>query len=298
MNKTNIQTQILEALSTEQVIDDTLTLFPSAMQLEVLGVLNGLLSRNMILYKTINIERWSLTTEGKDIAQSGSHEARVFNGIPVGEGISFEGLTAKIGISTKFGQGPAFRMKWVEKKKNGELSRLCETIIDQTQLDLLKIASTESHSDDAVLKAMKKRNLIQVVKSFSYRVEKGADFSMEVKREETDITAELLVGEGWKNSTFKKYNFDAEGLPPKRGHLHPLLKVRDEFRQIFFELGYFYYLTAAFQRCQQTNTSSRLSGILMRYSSHSSIQQEMLKILSFWQSQPLAINFRKSTSKG
>lgn len=27
-------------------------------------------------------------------------------------------------------------------------------------------------------------------------------------------------------------------MPPTAGYLHPLLKVRDEFRQIFFELGF------------------------------------------------------------
>ncbi|EEC08963.1 phenylalanyl-tRNA synthetase alpha chain, putative [Ixodes scapularis] len=28
------------------------------------------------------------------------------------------------------------------------------------------------------------------------------------------------------------------GVPPDCGHLHPLLKVRSEFRQIFFEMGF------------------------------------------------------------
>ena len=28
------------------------------------------------------------------------------------------------------------------------------------------------------------------------------------------------------------------GIPPRCGHLHPLMKVREAFRQIFFELGY------------------------------------------------------------
>ena len=44
----------------------------------------------------------------------------------------------------------------------------------------------------------------------------------------------------WKTASFKKYNFEAAGVPPHCGHLHPLLKVRDEFRQIFFELGYIF----------------------------------------------------------
>lgn len=41
----------------------------------------------------------------------------------------------------------------------------------------------------------------------------------------------------WKNVSFKGYNFDALGAPPSRGHLHPLMKVRTEIRQIFLEMG-------------------------------------------------------------
>lgn len=42
----------------------------------------------------------------------------------------------------------------------------------------------------------------------------------------------------WKTSTYKKYNFDAEGVPSNGGALHPLLKVREEFRSIFLEMGW------------------------------------------------------------
>ena len=42
----------------------------------------------------------------------------------------------------------------------------------------------------------------------------------------------------WKDLKFKAYNFDALGANLERGHLHPLLKVRSEFRQIFLEMGF------------------------------------------------------------
>jgi phenylalanyl-tRNA synthetase alpha subunit len=41
----------------------------------------------------------------------------------------------------------------------------------------------------------------------------------------------------WKTSTYKKYNFEAEGAPTAGGSLHPLLKVREEIRNIFLEMG-------------------------------------------------------------
>ena len=42
----------------------------------------------------------------------------------------------------------------------------------------------------------------------------------------------------WKGASFKQYNFAAAGQPTEGGALHPLLKVREEFRQIFFDMGY------------------------------------------------------------
>jgi phenylalanyl-tRNA synthetase alpha chain len=46
-----------------------------------------------------------------------------------------------------------------------------------------------------------------------------------------------LYSKSWKTKKFKDYNIDALGTVPESGHLHPLLKVRSEFRKIFIEMG-------------------------------------------------------------
>ena len=48
----------------------------------------------------------------------------------------------------------------------------------------------------------------------------------------------MIATGSWRSKAFKPYNFSALGVPPARGHLHPLLKVRAEFRQIFLEMGF------------------------------------------------------------
>lgn len=48
----------------------------------------------------------------------------------------------------------------------------------------------------------------------------------------------MLSTGSWKELEFKDYNFDALGLEADAGHLHPLLKVKTEFRQIFLEMGF------------------------------------------------------------
>lgn len=71
----------------------------------------------------------------------------------------------------------------------------------------------------------------------SYLIKPGAGFTTSVDKQETDLTAEMIVSGSWKTKQFKSYNLDALGTSITRGHLHPLMKVRAEFRQIFLEMG-------------------------------------------------------------
>jgi hypothetical protein len=48
----------------------------------------------------------------------------------------------------------------------------------------------------------------------------------------------LMISGAWKDASFKNYNFAAAGQLPEGGALHPLLKMREEMRQIFFDMGY------------------------------------------------------------
>ena len=50
----------------------------------------------MIIYNALEREIWTLTTEGKEMANTGSHEAKVFEAIPPGKtGISISELQVK-----------------------------------------------------------------------------------------------------------------------------------------------------------------------------------------------------------
>jgi phenylalanyl-tRNA synthetase alpha chain len=75
-------------------------------------------------------------------------------------------------------------------------------------------------------------------KRISFQVAKGTKFGLEIIKEETDLTAEMLSSGAWKSKSFKPYNFAALGAHTPSGALHPLMKVRHEFRNIFFEMGF------------------------------------------------------------
>jgi len=72
-----------------------------------------------------------------------------------------------------------------------------------------------------------------------YKIAKGPRFQLEFTKLATDITPEMIAKGGWKTEQFKKFNFeDADGILPQSGCLHPLLKVREECRNVFLEMGF------------------------------------------------------------
>lgn len=89
-----------------------------------------------------------------------------------------------------------------------------------------------------MLTDFKKRKLIKTQKVISFKISKGPKFALELVKEETDLTEEMLATGAWKTATFKPYNFNALGADQHAGALHPLMKVRHEFRNIFFEMGF------------------------------------------------------------
>jgi phenylalanyl-tRNA synthetase alpha chain len=97
----------------------------------------------------------------------------------------------------------------------------------------------ETKTGDAkALADLKKRKLIKLHKVVTFRIDKGPKFALEIEKEETDLTFDMLSSGSWKTAKFKPYNFKALGSDQNAGALHPLNKVRHEFRQIFFEMGF------------------------------------------------------------
>lgn len=111
--------------------------------------------------------------------------------------------------------------------------------VDETAEQLREVASSGTHSGgDKVIKELMKRKLVTARKQLHFSVSKGKLFATEVKTLETDLSVDMLTSGKWKDTEFKQYNFAAMGQPTDGGALHPLLKVREEFRQIFFDLGF------------------------------------------------------------
>lgn len=131
----------------------------------------------------------------------------------------------------------AFANKWIAQKDSTRVIRKVSAIEDKTTQDVRAIKAGKSLGEDS-LKELKRRKLIEREKQIRFSVSKGPAFSLSLHKLATDLTAELLQGKAWQNAPFKAYNYNAVGLSLPGGHLHPLLKVREEFRYIFLEMGF------------------------------------------------------------
>ena len=83
----------------------------------------------MIAYESHEISSHALTPEGSQIAQQGSHEARVWAALPgKGDGppMTVNELKQKVGAETaKVGQGNAFKAGWIQKEGDGFVKKVC-----------------------------------------------------------------------------------------------------------------------------------------------------------------------------
>lgn len=186
------------------------------------------------------VKRWQLTKEGETVVERGSHEAVVFNLVP-SQGIVQAELMKASGDMGKVGFSKAMSAGWITLDKSCApplVKRKVDSIQDLTKNYLVEIKSGGANLPEKEKMELKKRKLVQEIVEKVYTVSKGPNFSTNITKDETNLTAEMIASGSWKEATFKPYNFEALGISPEGGTLHPLLKVRAEYRQIFLEMGF------------------------------------------------------------
>ncbi|KAF2792836.1 hypothetical protein K505DRAFT_325892 [Melanomma pulvis-pyrius CBS 109.77] len=233
----NLTQEVLDLLDTKsplQTSDD----FSAISQRDIKAALDRLASRSMVEFVTNDAEEAVLTKEAETIVADGSHEFRVWAAVKDAGKIPIKELAKVVGAeSAKVGQGNAFKHKWI-KKDGDSLVLVANEVKDTTRELLQEVQETKSLSDAKALTDLKKRKLVTLTKVITYTVTKGPKYAKEMPVEVTDLTSDMLVGDAWKTTNFKPYNFNALGASQDAGALHPLNKVRQEFRNIFFNQGF------------------------------------------------------------
>ncbi|BFG00878.1 phenylalanine--tRNA ligase alpha subunit [Drosophila madeirensis] len=240
---TELTERILQHLDNTDKVDtlDLATLFAVDHQ-KIVGALKSIQAHGeLVTATTVTHKSLELTEEGRHVALSGSHEAAVYANVPEG-GIEQQVLlqvsgnpNAKVGFSKAMANG------WIlvdKSEKPPLVKRKVPTIVDTVMELLNQVAQGKTDLPANTVADFKKRKLLQETTIKSFVLSKGPEFATTLTKLETDLTVEMLANGLWQQLKFKSYNFDALGAPPTRGHLHPLLKVRTEFRQIFLEMGF------------------------------------------------------------
>ena len=201
---------------------------------DVKAALDSLLSKEYVTYTTETTLVSKLTEEGTEIAKNGSHEYRLYSLVKSKGGNALLDELELPKQVLQIGKAKALTAKWL--RMDGKQLVVCQNDakdeIGEYCTQLLKDLEISSEA----IKQLKKRKLITQEKVTHYIVSKGSHFSTTIKQFETDLTMDLL--QDWESKLFKPYNFKALGAIPNSGHLHPLFKMREEFRKIFFELGF------------------------------------------------------------
>jgi len=241
-DSSQIETQVLAHLDAHtQIANTEVYQFESKTDKDVLEpVLKSLSAEEYIKLDVLERKVIELTDEGKGYALSGSPEFQFVSKMAMGEQCDMAEMESRCGKQiAKIGFGKAMKEKWI-KKEGEKFERIAESPVDKDQTNLnqyIKDVNYDAHEKKMVEQYKKRKQLI--VKSIkSYKVSKGPNFALERTKFETELTAAMLRSGAWKDAKFKNYNFNAEGSQGTGGHLHPLLCVREQFREIFLEMGF------------------------------------------------------------
>ncbi|RHY19151.1 hypothetical protein DYB32_010281 [Aphanomyces invadans] len=234
------ETQLLQFLHASNTVDDTFA-YASNQNLDhelVVGVVKSLLVDAFVTASDLSTSFWVLSDEAESFLAHGSPEVQLFHAIPASEGADKVTLEGVLGAALfKVAQGACMKNKWIRMDKaTGLIFRNVRSTIPSNELfSWREIRSVDQVPDD-VSKDLKRRKLISL--QCSYRVGKGPNFALQRKRQAAGLNKDLLDSEEWKTEKFKPYNFNTMGLAVGGGHLHPLMKVRAEFRRVLMDMGF------------------------------------------------------------
>lgn len=231
--------KILQTLDKHGSIENSQKAFPDVSSVDVQSAVASLVDKDMIVAEQIEHELWTLTDEGQQILSLGSHEIRLFDAVASAvDGLAISDVNSLFGQAGRIGQQRAFKNGWIKKEGAKLVKKVEERPEDVTAEQLAAVDSTGGLEDTKSLDELKKRKLVSKTKVWWFSIVKGEEFALVIPKFETDLTIDMIQSGAWKDAKFKKYNFCAEGANPNAGSLHPLNKVRAEFREIFFNMGF------------------------------------------------------------
>lgn len=217
----SIEQDILNLLAVKNIISsDEL----NCKSTDIHGVLLSLSSKKVVDYTIIPIVERVLTPQGRQVEKEGSQEYNLITML-MKSNLSIDNIDK---TTLKY----AFKNKWI-KMENNQIVLSGTTIQDITQKLLRNL---DSISKDE-FEELKKRKLVDINKKNIYKITRGENFNIEQKDIINELTTQNLFNIS-DTSLLKKYNFNLSKVSRFFGSLHPLTKIKGEFKRIFLEMGF------------------------------------------------------------
>ena len=250
---------VLDELSTSPsaVVRDSLELAAARAydHAALVGVIKSLAAEGYVTPPTVlKSKAYALTEEGTHVLREGSPEFHFYNALSRDGGSTEEELVAGGEISKdaiKNGKKNAMQKRWCAFDKDTKrFTRSVEAVTDTTQAELAHVVASDGvdtafegeqwseRKPGDTYKALKKRKFVTLVTKTSFACARGPNYSTRFVKPVADLTKEMLEGKSWQTANFKSYNFNSLGAPVVGGALHPLMKVRSEFRQVLLQMGF------------------------------------------------------------
>eukprot|EP00461_Guttulinopsis_vulgaris_P000216 UN00216 len=247
-SKEQLEQKLLQFINTNEVVENTMEFvnFDIPQHQALVSVIKSLEVAYCVVSSPVaDYVQYNLSDEANLIVEQGSHEARFFALIDPVNGSQRDELLAQMGEYGKFAMGACMKNKWVKQDKAGLVTRVVESIVDTTRLDLQQIKDLKTEdkikANAALFKSatdLKKRKLLDTTSTKYFKVVKGEKFSLVKKEYIADLDIATLKSKAWETTEFKDYNFAAEGRVGKIGSLHPLQKIKIEFTKILTNMGF------------------------------------------------------------
>jgi phenylalanyl-tRNA synthetase alpha chain len=207
---------------------------------DVVGALKGLEMAEEVKLEKLEKMQLVFLEDGQFILEKGSHNILLLKTLSQNNNTLTKSALKDI-LSEKVLDRAfkvAMKLKQISyDKATDSISLQAKTFEDDTQLELKNYSAGKITKDDEKKIANYKKDKVLSEENVVYwRVTRGVNFGLETKMEK-DLTIDMLKT-GWENIKFKPYNYNAKGKEQNQGALHPVLKVRTEYRQMLIELGF------------------------------------------------------------
>lgn len=186
------------------------------------GILLKLSSKEMIKFEIKEENKYILTKEGEEILKTNSPEYILYCKSKEREIKTIE--------CNKQILGNAIKQNLIKLNNNKLIPIINKEDIIKEELN--NINNNKKEINELLLK----RKLIKKIKEKTYKIFKGINFNLSLNSELiTNINLQNIF---LKDLSLKKYNFNTKGVLKQFGSLHPLLKLKEEFKNIFIEMGF------------------------------------------------------------